>query len=61
VRKTGGDPADPKDGTQIASGATITSASDTGLTSGTTYHYAVWTIAGLLVSAPTRTTATPGP
>jgi lysophospholipase L1-like esterase len=58
VRKAGADPADPSDGTLVYSG-TGTSVSDTGLTNGTSYHYAVWVSRGTTLSAPVRANATP--
>jgi lysophospholipase L1-like esterase len=59
VRKAGSAPADPTDGTQIYSG-TASSASDTGLANGTTYHYAIWVERdGLLSFTPTRISVTP--
>ena len=55
----GSAPADPTDGTQIYSG-TASSASDTGLANGTTYHYAIWVERdGLLSFTPTRISVTP--
>ena len=58
VRKAAADPVDTTDGTTVFSG-TGTSASDTGLTNGVSYHYAVWVQRGLLLSGPVRATATP--
>jgi cellulose 1,4-beta-cellobiosidase len=58
VRKAGTAPADANDGTVVLNG-TGTSVADTGLTNGTTYHYAVWTVAGGVLSTPARATATP--
>ncbi len=60
VRKQGSAPTDPDDGTVLFSGGVATSAADTNLQSGLTYHYAVWTIRSTtLYSSPVRTSASP--
>jgi hypothetical protein len=53
VRKAGADPSSPTDGTTVYNG-TGTSFSDTGLTNGTAYHYAVWTVRGTNLSSAVR-------
>ena len=58
VRKAGADPADPSDGTLVFSG-TASSISDTPLTNGVDYHYAVWTSRSGVLSSAARITATP--
>ena len=58
VRKLGGPPSDPSDGTTLVSGV-ATSYSDTNITIGTTYYYGVWVDREDELSAPARVKATP--
>ena len=59
VRKAGSPPADPTDGTVVYTG-TGTSFSDIGVTNGTTYYYAVWSVRrGEIATAPATASTTP--